>query len=111
MRLAFVALTLSGILACGSGSSNQQRGPQTGQSTAPLPDDPNAPLAKDGTGPKGVAVPITTPPSSGDVGSPNSPGPTSPATGDMPTPGGTPGTPQPGAPTDAGVWSPPPDAP
>jgi hypothetical protein len=79
-----------------------------GQSTAPLPDDPNVPPAKDDTGPKGVTAPIS-PPASGDVGSPVSPGPAAPmptttpdaGAGEQPVP----------APADAGVWSPPPDAP
>lgn len=122
MRFAFLAVALSGILGCGGSQPQSQpaRGPQIGESTAPLPPDPNAPPAQDDTGPRGVSVPM---PSSGDVGSPNAPGPTTtpPAApgAEQPNPGstapgGTPGTTQPGTPNstpDAGVWSPPPDAP
>ena len=114
MRFAFGAVLLSGLLAGCGGSQPAPRGERIGQSTAPLPPDPNAPVARDDTGPDGVTVPFPKP-ATGDVGSPTSPGPTSPTTGDAPgtepTPAGTPGTQQPGPPADAGVWSPPPDAP
>ncbi|MBA2540370.1 MAG: hypothetical protein H0V17_12090 [Deltaproteobacteria bacterium] len=107
MRSLLFALAISGILAS-CRTQPAQRGAQIGQSTAPLPPDPTAPLATDEkqTGPS-VSVPISDQP--GRVGSPSSPGPTgSPIPpvqdpGDLPTP--------PTSTPDAGVWSPPPDAP
>ena len=95
--MRFVALALLGLLASCGGSQPAPRGERIGQSTAPLPPDPTAPLAKDDTGPDGVTVPFRKP-ATGDAGS-------APTTDDAPDT-----TLQPEPPADAGVWSPPPDA-
>jgi len=125
MRSVIFALVISGILAaCRSQPQAQQqpRGAQIGQSTAPLPPDPNAPVANDQEQEgESTSAPISTPPAAGDVGSPVSPAPSgsqvppgdagvdNPDAGDLSSP--PPTTTPPNTTPDAGVVPTPPELP